>query len=216
MLTKEDVLKVICETKEKGITREDLISGNEISKDELDKILSQLVKERKIYEMNKRIYPTDKKVEGQKVEGKKYLNKRDVKKYVTREEFQEHLQNVSERLSELKEEIDRLFDYVGDIYISIKKESGKTVKKPNFEELLMIYDNLNSKFHYKDLVPVSVFKREVMDKYSLTDSEIDEIILQLEKDEVVHLQGDAKNTKNLGKGIEINRKTFNFITWIRR
>lgn len=216
MLKKEDVLKMISEAKDKGITREDILSRNEISKDALDKILSQLVKEGKIYETNKRIYATEKKAKQLEIEGKEYQNRSDSKKYVTREELQEQLQEVHERLTELKEEIDRLFDYISDIYMSIKKESGKTVNRPNIEELLMIYDNLNSRFHYKDSVPVSVFKSEVMDKYSLTDRQIDEIILQLEQDEVVHLQEDYGNAKNLGKGIEINGKTFGFITWVKR
>lgn len=216
MLRKEDILKVIFEAKDKGITREDLLSRNEISKDALDKILSQLLKEGKIYEMNRRIYATEKKVNRREIEVKENSSVRDSKKYVTRDELQEQLQEVYERLTELKEEIDRLFDYVGDIYMSIKKESGKPINKPNIEELLMIYDNLNSKFHYKDSVPVSVLKREVMDKYSLTDRQIDEIILQLEQDEVVRLQEDYGNIKNLEEGIEINGKTFSFVTWIKR
>lgn len=216
MRKKEEILKIVSEAKEIGFTREELLSRVQVSKEVLDKIISQLIKERKVYEADKRIHLIAEKEKYLEAKGGESPGKDDSKKYVTRDELQVQLQEVYERLTELKEEIDRLFDYVGDIYMSIKKESGKPINKPNIEELLMIYDNLNSKFHYKDSVPVSVFKREVMGKYSLTDRQIDEIIIQLEQDEVVHLQEEYGNTKNLGKGIEINGKTFSLITWVKR
>lgn len=218
MLTKEYILMKISQSKEKGITRSEIYGENKELKEAVEQHISDLIKEGKVIERNKRIYLSGMQ-EVKKREKHPQPAKADTRgNFITREEVQGLMEEAFARISGLKEEIDRLYDYISDVFVNMKKDqTGKRIEV-GVDELMMVYDNLNSRHHYGDSLPLPVFKREVMKTYPISEKELDEMLLNLYRSEAIYLQVAGKGESNIEKehAIEHNGKVYYFITWVKR
>lgn len=215
-MKKEDLLKKIAASSEKGIKKSEIYEKNVANKEVVDKILEDLISEGRIFEQNGKIYINDNLSKGQGKEA--YAKREELKNYATKAEVKELLQEVFYKITQLKEEINRLYDYVDDVFIDIKKKEGTLKSVPTSEELLIIYENLNTKFHFEDLVPLPVFKKEVEKHFKISENKINEILLNLDEKETIHLQtaGKSEKVEDKEKGIEREGKLFYYLTWVKK
>jgi len=78
-------------------------------------------------------------------------------------EFAAFKKDVIARLNELKNQIDRAYEYIDDIFIYMKTTAGESTKTLlQVDELRIIYDNLNTSYNFGDSVPIPLFKDEIM------------------------------------------------------
>lgn len=216
MIKKEDILKKIKDAQEVGITKKELYGKNELNNEAIDKIIEELISEGKVFEENGRIYIEDNLAKGLKREV--YAKREELKNYATKAEVKELLQEVFYKITQLKEEINRLYDYVDDVFIDIRKKESTIKSEPTLEELLIIYENLNTKYHFEDSVPLPIFKKEVEKHFKISGSKVDEILMELDKKEVIYLREIDKNKKieDKEKGITIEGKLFYYLTWVKK
>lgn len=137
------------------------------------------------------------------------LTKKEIEKIIDNKIY-----NINEKLIDLKDQVDRLYEYVDEIFLSQKK--GKIVEN---DELMIIYDNLNVRGNFKDSVPVDLFKDEVQKKLNLTEDMINEKITELEKRDIIYLRGKGKTERIRDPERCLttkNGKLLCFITWMKR
>ena len=217
MLTKETVLKKIVDNGEKGTTKSALYRGKE--KETFENIIKELLSEGKIVEKNRRLFAK---------EALKLATPKPVKEEITiqseiqslKNEFAAFKKETIERLNELKNQIDRAYEYIDDIFIYMKttsaSESTKTLLQ--VDELRIMYDNLNAVYNFGDSVPIPLFKDEIMKKYKVSEEELDKMLLDLDNKEIIHLQtiDDPEDFADSNRGITFENRIFYFITWMKR
>ena len=69
-----------------------------------------------------------------------YLTKKEVDKILEKE-----LAEINKKISDLKGQIDRIYEYVDEIFILHRKEQS-----PNEEEMRIVYDNINIKGNFEN------------------------------------------------------------------
>ncbi len=220
MKTKEEMLKLIRESGKKGMTLTQLSGTRKRSSAEYKltkQFLADLESQHLIVKSGSRYYLAG-------VKGKKTLKKKV--NYITKEEFEEVLREVYKDLSALKNEIDRVYEYVDEVFlITRKKSAGKAKSEQDFpdeEEMRIAYDNINERENAGDSVSIAEFKRELEKMgFRFTDEEMDKKLLEMDKNEVIYLQ-EANNPETLEeserkRGIDDKERGFLFyITWIKR
>jgi len=201
VITKEFVLKKIQAAGIKGVTKSE-IAGEEKDSQKIEKYMKELIKEGKVIKKGGRFYLSGVKPE---------------KNYITRGEFEELLQDVFALISNLNERLDRVYEYIDDIFISLKSEVS-TMAEPSVDDLRIIYDNLNANFSFRDSVPVPIFKDDVMGKFSVSEERLNSLLLNLDKKEVIYLQscGKQDEPKDKDRGIKSGNKILYYITWIKK
>lgn len=146
------------------------------------------------------------------------VKKNDKENYITKKEVEKILEKelgeINEKISDLKEQIDRIYEYVDEIFILQRKG-----QPPNEEEMRIIYDNINTQGSFKDSMPIYLFKDELKKKFNISEEGLNEKIIELNKREIIHLRGADKSEKieELEHCIKSkNGKLFYYITWIKR
>ena len=201
MITKEFVLKKIQAAGIKGVTKSE-ITGEEKDSQKIEKYIKELIKEGKVV----------------KEEGRFFLSGVEPgKNYITRGELEEHLQDVFALISNLNERLDRVYEYIDDIFINLRSEIS-TMTEPSVDDLRIIYDNLNANFSFRDSVPVPLFKDDVMGKFSISEERLNFLLLDLDKKEIIYLQSYGKQSepKDKDRGIKSGNKILYYITWIKK
>ncbi len=211
MKSKEDVLEIIANAKENGATLTE-IAGTRSKKgrEYIKEILEELINDKLIVKKNKSrfVLPQYKKTK-----------KKTVKNYVTREELEGIVNEIYKDLAKLNDKIDRAFEYIDEVFLQMKKEKKSVSKLPDREEMLIAYDNVNRKENAGDSVPIPDFKRELRRMgFTFTDQEINELLLNLDKAEIIYLQqaNDPETLEEKDKGIKTERGILFYITWIKR
>ncbi|BAL80745.1 hypothetical protein [Caldisericum exile] len=222
MFTKDGILKIIIESGSKGTTRSEIYKKKTKEKEIVNTIVQSLVDEGKVIEKGKRLFAKEK------------LQELPVKGSTTKEEFaklkdfiefktivEKKLQEIDELrglLYQLKNEIDRAYDYINDVFIYLKEPSHKKVGNIDVESLRMIYDNLNAIHNFGDSVPIPIFKDEVKKQFDISDEEIDKILLDLDNKEIIYLQtlDNPKDFSDSNRGIKFEGRILYFITWMKR
>jgi hypothetical protein len=209
MQTKEGILKKIEDAGKEGITLTKL-SGT--SKRNLQKetkgLLEELEQEGKIEKKGSRYL-----IKGAKKEKGVRGN------FVTKEEIEKLLGHFASQIVELHEKIDRVYEYVDEVFLTLRKEGEKKNKAPSVEEIRLIYDNINTTRNYGDSVPIPVFKEEIKKRYAVSNEEVDKILLELDRREIIYLQtvNNPEELKDKEKGIPSGeRGLLYYITWIKR
>jgi len=134
-------------------------------------------------------------------------------------EFAAFKKDVIARLNELKNQIDRAYEYIDDIFIYMKTTAGESTKTLlQVDELRIIYDNLNTSYNFGDSVPIPLFKDEIMKKYKVSEEELNTMLLDLDNKEIIHLQtiDDPEDFADSNRGITFENRIFYFITWMKR
>ena len=217
MLTKETFLKKIVESGEKGTTKSSLYRGKE--KETFENIIKELLSEGKIVEKNRRLFAKESlKLATPKPMKEEIVTQSEIQSL--KNEFAAFKKDVIARLNELKNQIDRAYEYIDDIFIYMKTttagESAKTLLQ--VDELRIIYDNLNTSYNFGDSVPIPLFKDEIMKKYKVSEEELNTMLLDLDNKEIIHLQtiDDPEDFADSNRGITFENRIFYFITWMKR
>ncbi|MBP8613121.1 MAG: hypothetical protein KBI30_03920 [Candidatus Atribacteria bacterium] len=217
MLTKETFLQKIVESGEKGITKSALYRGKE--KETFENIIKELLSEGKIVEKNRRLFAKEAlKLATPKPMKEEIVTQSEIQSL--KNEFAAFKKDVIARLNELKNQIDRAYEYIDDIFIYMKTttagESTKTLLQ--VDELRIIYDNLNTSYNFGDSVPIPLFKDEIMKKYKVSEEELNTMLLDLDNKEIIHLQtiDDPEDFADSNRGITFENRIFYFITWMKR
>lgn len=211
MVDKNLILKKVEEKGKEGITKSELGKKLKIKKEDLEALVETLLKENKIIYKNRRLFT-------QSVEEKENVSgSLEAIEKLKKEVFKE-IDSLKGRVAELKNEIDRVYEYVDDVFLYLKKEKGINKQKPSIGELLMIYDNLNATHNFGDSIPLPLFKDEILKKFKISESELDELLLELDRKEIIYLQTlDNKNDfEDSNRGINYQGRVLYFITWMKR
>ncbi len=225
MVDKNLILKKVEEKGKEGITKSELGKKLKIKKEDLEALVETLLKENKIIYKNRRLF-TQSVEEKENVSGSLEAIEK-LKKEVFKEidslkgrvaELKNEIDSLKGKISELKNEIDRVYEYVDDVFLYLKKEKGINKQKPSIGELLMIYDNLNATHNFGDSIPLPLFKDEILKKFKISESELDELLLELDRKEIIYLQTlDNKNDfEDSNRGINYQGRVLYFITWMKR
>lgn len=219
MLTKDVVLKKIVDSGSSGITRSEIYKSRPKEKEIVENYIQALIAEGKIVEKKKRLYSKEKLSE---LPVKKETQ---IEEYVKIKDFLEFKKEVSKELEELrgliyqiKNEIDRAYDYINDVFIYLKEQNHEKVQSVDVDALRMIYDNLNAIYNFGDSVPIPIFKDEVKKQFHISDEEIDKILLDLDSKEIIYLQtiDNPKDFSDSDRGIKFEGRVLYFITWMKR
>jgi hypothetical protein len=217
VITKESIFEAIINAKDRGVNKTDLGIRKRSVKETIEKILSELEGEEKIVHKGSRYFMPEFATPTKKIlKGKSYDSqiKELLKDYVKRGE----LQDAYSKIAHLKEEIERAFDYVNDIYFGMKKRSLLKIALPTNDDLLIIYDNINALGHYGDSVPIPLFKDEVVKKFNINEDKLNEILLSLDDDGTIYLQTADRpdELKDKDRGIKFQERFLYFVTWVKR
>lgn len=216
MLTKETFLQKIVESGEKGITKSALYRGKE--KETFENIIKELLSEGKIVEKNRRLFAKEAlKLATPKPMKEEIVTQSEIQSL--KNEFAAFKKDVIARLNELKNQIDRAYEYIDDIFIYMKTTAGESTKTLlQVDELRIIYDNLNTSYNFGDSVPIPLFKDEIMKKYKVSEEELNTMLLDLDNKEIIHLQtiDDPEDFADSNRGITFENRIFYFITWMKR
>lgn len=210
MKSKEDILEIIANAKEKGITLTG-IAGTRKKKETapVKDILGKLVTSGKITKSGNRFF----------LSGVKKKRQRKTKNYITREEVEGIVGEIYKDMAHLKDQIDRAFEYVDEIFLNLRSKKEKASKLPSGEEMLIAYDNVNRRENAGDSVPIPDFKKELKKMgFTFEDEEINKKLLEMDNEEIIYLQ-QANNPEELDereKGINTDRGFLFYITWIKR
>jgi hypothetical protein len=146
------------------------------------------------------------------------MKKNDKENYITKKEVEKILEKelgeINKKISDLKEQIDRIYEYVDEIFILQRKGQS-----PNEEEMRIIYDNINTQGSFKESMPLYIFKDELKKKFNISEERLNEKIIELNKREIIHLRGAEKSEKIEEPEHCIkskNGKLFYYITWMKR
>ena len=146
------------------------------------------------------------------------VKKNDKENYITKKEVEKILEKelgeINKKISDLKEQIDRIYEYVDEIFILQRKGQS-----PNEEEMRIIYDNINTQGSFKDSMPIYLFKDELKKKFNISEEGLNEKIIELNKREIIHLRSADKSEKIKEPEHCIkskNGKLFYYITWMKR
>jgi len=138
--------------------------------------------------------------------------------YVTKKEIEKILNNalseIDKKISDLKEQIDRVYEYVDEIFLFERKNQF-----PDDEEMRIVYDNLNVKGHFENSIPIYLFKNELKKKFNITEEELNKKIIELDKREIIYLTAsdEPEETKKSERCIKSkNDNLFYYITWMKR
>jgi hypothetical protein len=136
-----------------------------------------------------------------------YLTKKEVDKILEKE-----LAEINKKISDLKDQIDRIYEYVDEIFILHRKEQS-----PNEEEMRIIYDNINIKGNFENSVPIYLFKDELKKKFNINEEALNEKIIALDEKEIIYLRAADKEIENPSQCIKSkNGKLLYYITWMKR
>ncbi len=221
MITKESVFKAIEEAKATGLAKSK-IDGYKKNKELVMRSITELENEGKIKQKGARYYLPEfaiaKKRLAKTTTAKLSSIETPLKDYVKRKELEDLLSEIFNRLASLKEQVDRAFDYINDIYVEMKKSVPTLKEAPTDEDFRIIYDNLNTLGHFGNSVPVPLFKDEVMKKFKITEEDINHALLDLDKEEIIYLQTADKpeELEDKNRGIKFQGKFLYFITWTKR
>lgn len=217
MLTKETILKKVVDAGEKGTTKSALYRGKE--KETFENIIKELLSEGKIVEKNRRLFAK----EASKLAMPKPIKEETATQLEIqslKNDFEAFKKEIVERVNELKNQIDRAYEYIDDIFIYMKTTTtGESVKTlPQVDELRIMYDNLNAIYNFGDSVPIPLFKDEIMKKYNVNEAKLDKMLLDLDNKEIIHLQtiDDPDDFADSNRGIKFENRIFYFITWMKR
>ncbi len=208
MKSKEDILEEIANAGKEGITltklvgrkRKDMAIGKEL--------LGELMDLGKIIRKGSRYY----------LAGIKPTRKRKKENYVTREELEGILEEVYKDISLLKDRIDRVFEYVDEVFLETRSKSGRK-NFPEISDMLIAYDNINRKENAGDSVPISSFKKELRKMgFEFDENKLNEKLLELDREEIIYLQiaNNPDELSNKEDGIRSDRGFLFYITWIKR
>ncbi len=201
MKSKEDILEEIANAGKRGMTatelfgrkKEDIRTGKEL--------LGELIDAGKIVKKGNRFF-----LRGIRPSSKK-------ENYITRKEFDYAISEIYKSLSQLKEEIDRAFEYVDEIFIHMAKNEGQK-KLPSDEEMLIAYENARMKNHVSEEVPVPLFKEELRRMgFEFKDEELDKKLLELHEKGIVFLRRSENKEKG---GIKTENGNLSYIVWVKR
>ncbi len=138
--------------------------------------------------------------------------------YVTKKEIEKILNNalseIDKKISDLKEQIDRVYEYVDEIFLFERKNQF-----PDDEEMRIVYDNLNVKGNFENSIPIYLFKNELKKKFNITEEELNKKIIELDKREIIYLTAsdEPEETKKSERCIKSkNDNLFYYITWMKR
>lgn len=133
------------------------------------------------------------------------------------EEILKEIQELKASVSKLENEINRVVEYINDIFLYLTNEKQPSKKQPSINELFAIYDNLNTAYNFGNSIPLPLFKDEILKKYDISENEIDKLLLELDKKGIIYLQTlDNKNDfKDSNRGIDYKGRLLYFITWIK-
>ena len=136
-----------------------------------------------------------------------YLTKKEVDKILEKE-----LAEINKKISDLKGQIDRIYEYVDEIFILHRKEQS-----PNEEEMRIVYDNINIKGNFENSVPIYLFKDELKKKFNINEETLNEKIIALDEKEIIYLRAADKEIENPSQCIKSkNGKLLYYITWMKR
>jgi len=136
-----------------------------------------------------------------------YLTKKEVDKILEKE-----LAEINKKISDLKGQIDRIYEYVDEIFILHRKEQS-----PNEEEMRIVYDNINIKGNFENSVPIYLFKDELKKKFNINEEALNEKIIALDEKEIIYLRAADKEIENPSQCIKSkNGKLLYYITWMKR
>lgn len=214
MKTKEQLLKIIRESGKNGKTLTEL-AGKKRSSPEYKltkQFLADLESQHLIVKSKSRYY----------LAGIKQKKTKKKTNYITKEEFEGVIHEIYKDLASLKNEIDRVYEYVDEVFIETRKKTGRTADLPTEDEMRIAYDNINERENAGDSVSVAEFKKELEKMgFKFTDDMLNEKLLEMDKNEVIYLQ-EANNPETLDeedrkRGIKDKERGFLFyITWIKR
>lgn len=221
-LTKESIIEKIAKKGDKGATKSEIYKGK--NKEEFEKLLSELLNEGKIIKKGSRFSLKDSSntlpIEAKKEEYVKLevLLKLQDDYLKFKKEAENEIKELRGLIYQLKESLDRAYDYINDVFLYMKEELGVKRDTPNVEDLRIIYDNLNAIHNFGDSVPVPVFKDEVIKKFNISEDEINKILLELDEKEIIYLQTlDRPNeVKDSDRGIKFEGRVLYFITWMKK
>jgi len=220
MKTKEEMLKLIRESGKAGITLTKLAGTRKRSSAEYKltkQFLADLESQHLVVKSGSRYYLAG-------VKGKKTAKKKA--NYITKEDFEAVVQEIYKDLSALKNEIDRVYEYVDEVFLVTRKKNANKAEGerdfPGEEEMLIAYDNINERENAGDSVSIADFKKELEKMgFSFTEEALNEKLLEMDKNEIIYLQ-EANNPETLSenerkRGINDKERGFLFyITWIKR
>jgi hypothetical protein len=219
VFTKEGILKIIIDSGNNGITRSEIYKKKTKEKDIVESLVKTLIDEGKVVEKKKRLYAKEKL---QELHAKTAVSQEEFVKLKDFIEFKNKVEKAIDELkgliSQLKNEIDRAYDYINDVFIYLKEPDHEKVGEVDVDTLRMIYDNLNAIYNFGDSVPIPVFKDEVKKQFNISDEDIDKILLDLDSKEIIYLQtiDNPKDFPDTNRGIKFEGRTFYFITWMKR
>ncbi len=208
MKSKEDVLEEIANSGARGLTLTEIFGRKKKDREKGKEILGDLIDLKKIEKHGSRFF----------FAGTKPKRKRKKENYVTRDELETLLREIYKDLALLKERVDRAFEYVDEVFLSLReKKSGSSL--PDISEMLIAYDNVNAKENAGDSVPIPSFKEELRKMgFKFSEEEINKKLLELDEKEIIYLQ-IANNPEELERkeeGIKSDRGFLFYITWIKR
>jgi excisionase family DNA binding protein len=96
-------------------------------------------------------------------------------------------------------------------YLIPKEEALKVIFRK-------VYEDLNVTHHFGDSVPIPIFKDEVKKHVTISDEEIDKILLDLDSKEIIYLQtlDRPQDFKDSDRGIKFGGRVLYFITWTKQ
>ena len=220
MKTKEEMLKLIRESGKKGMTFTQLSGTRKWSSAEYKltkQFLDDLESQHLIVKTRSRYYLAG--IKGKKT-SKKKVN------YITKEEFEAIVREIYKDLSALKNEIDRVYEYVDEVFLITRKKNVATSESeqdfPGEDEMRIAYDNINERENAGDSVSIAEFKKELEKMgFRFSEEAMNEKLLEMDKNEIIYLQ-EANNPETLDenerkRGINDKERGFLFyITWIKR
>lgn len=145
-------------------------------------------------------------------------NKNAKENYITKKEIEKILNDIqseiNKKISDLKEQIDRVYEYVDEVFLFERQKQF-----PNNEEMRIIYDNLNIKGGFGDSVPIYLFKNEIKKRFNVSEDDINEKIIELDKKEIVYLRS-ADKPEEIQKSKQFirskNENPLYYIKWMKR
>ena len=212
MKSEEDILEIVANAKDRGVTLTEITDGSRKKKDTtpVKETLEKLKEAGKVVrKSNGRYY----------LAGIKPTLRRKNKNYVTREELEGIINEVYRDIAFLKEKIDRAYEYVDEVFLHLKDNKQVSTKLPTREEMLIAYDNVNIRENAGGSVPIPDFKRELKKMgFRFNEEEINKKLLEMDKSKIIYLQ-EANNPEELEEkeqGIKTDRGLLFYITWIKR
>lgn len=210
MKSKEKIIEFIKKSGKNGATLTSIAETTKRSSLEYiltKQLLNDLISEKKIEKSHSRYYI---------VGIRKHKKARS--KYVTRNELEEVIQQVYKDIATLKAQIDRAFEYVDEVFLSVRQHKPLTTL-PTEQDMQIAYDNVNQRENAGDSVPLPDFKRELEKMgFKFSDEEINKKLLDMDKAEIIYLQqaNDPEELEEKEKGIQTDRGFLFYITWIKR